>query len=130
MSERVDDMIAENARLRTALEWYANQSNYSLIDDNARWALESPVQSDKGSIAQVALETKEHVISCAGKPQELTLFVVEYCSVETNDTEYWNNKNGWSTNLTSATVFTEAETKTLNLPMLGGWVELPKFIKE
>ena len=39
---------------------------------------------------------------------------------------FWNNANGWGP-LEDATVFTEKETKELNLPGDGVWVQLPEF---
>ena len=33
LKERTNELQAENARLRQALEFYANKSNYSLVDE-------------------------------------------------------------------------------------------------
>jgi len=35
---------------------------------------------------------------------------------------YWDNDNGWTYDKNVATVFTEEDTKTLNLPIDGWWV--------
>jgi hypothetical protein len=42
-----------------------------------------------------------------------------------DDALYWSNEFGWA-GLTSATVFTEAETEMYNLPDDGKFVQLPK----
>lgn len=39
------------------------------------------------------------------------------------ESEYWSNEDGWGFKST-ATVFTEEEKNTLNLPMEGEWVEI------
>lgn len=45
------------------------------------------------------------------------------CVIRNRDwnNEFWSNKDGW-VDLTDATLFTYAETKTLNLPMRGEWM--------
>jgi hypothetical protein len=56
MSQLLDTM-RENARLRTALEWYADDSNYSHpYDFETDSYLDSPVERDDGQRARVALK--------------------------------------------------------------------------
>ncbi len=51
----------------------------------------------------------------------MNLYVIQ----EIDGNLFWDNKNGW-TCLNYATVFTESECETLNLPIDGEWRLLPR----
>jgi hypothetical protein len=61
-SEKKDAQIweleAEIKRLRSALEWYAKESNHRAFDE---WTPESNVQSDRGDKARNTLKTTVEV---------------------------------------------------------------------
>jgi len=42
---------------------------------------------------------------------------------------WWNNDDGWTNDLHSATVFTKSERDTFRLPMAGDWQMLPEIPK-
>lgn len=48
----------------------------------------------------------------------------KYFAIRNDDGDWWENLNGWTEFLESATIFTEAQKNSLTLPIGGRWIEL------